>query len=101
MRKILFLSGYVLLFLVLIATSAVSGLRCGTKLVNVGDTKLEVLAKCGEPDLKEIIKKNGVIVEKWHYDCGTREFIRIFTFALGELQVIETGDYGNAPNRCR
>jgi len=32
------------------------GMRCGTKLVVAGDTKLEVLKKCGEPDFKETIK---------------------------------------------
>ena len=44
--------------LLLIPLSAVyaEGMRCGTKLVVAGDTKLEVLKKCGEPDFKETIK---------------------------------------------
>ncbi|MGD8567267.1 MAG: DUF2845 domain-containing protein [Gammaproteobacteria bacterium] len=30
-------------------------MRCGTKLVSIGDTKAEVLLACGEPLLKETI----------------------------------------------
>ncbi len=29
-------------------------MRCGTKLASPGDTKYEVMAKCGAPDYKEI-----------------------------------------------
>jgi hypothetical protein len=32
------------------------GMRCGNKLVLSGDTKIEVLKTCGEPDFKETIK---------------------------------------------
>ncbi len=30
-------------------------LRCGTKLVNIGDSKQGVLLSCGQPESKEII----------------------------------------------
>jgi hypothetical protein len=46
-----------LLILYMVLTPALAdGMRCGTKLVVSGDTKLEVLKKCGEPDFKETIK---------------------------------------------
>ena len=44
-----------MLFVVLSPAQA-DGMRCGTKLVVAGDTKLEVLKKCGEPDFTETIK---------------------------------------------
>jgi len=34
---------------------ATDNMRCGTKLVSIGDSKAEVLLKCGEPLLKETI----------------------------------------------
>ncbi len=41
---------------VVMSPASADSMRCGTKLVVTGDTKLEVLKKCGEPDLKETIK---------------------------------------------
>lgn len=32
-----------------------TNMRCGSKLISVGDSKAEVLLKCGEPMLKEAI----------------------------------------------
>ncbi len=47
------------LFILLAFTQALPAmaddLRCGNKLVVTGDTKLEVLNKCGEPDFKETV----------------------------------------------
>jgi len=45
-----------LLLLVVMPSALADAMRCGTKLVVAGDTKLEVLKKCGEPDFKETIK---------------------------------------------
>ncbi|MGD8592379.1 MAG: DUF2845 domain-containing protein [Gammaproteobacteria bacterium] len=38
------------------ALADADGMRCGNKLVVSGDTKLEVLKKCGEPDFSETVK---------------------------------------------
>jgi hypothetical protein len=76
-------------------------LRCGSELVRVGDPTIEVLQKCGEPDLKELIKTNGLIVEKWTYNCGSARFMRILTFKGGNVQKIEIADYGSGPPRCQ
>lgn len=40
---------------VMAAHAADHHMRCGTKLVSIGDTKAEVLLACGEPLLKETI----------------------------------------------
>jgi len=76
-------------------------LRCGTEIVRVGDPTIEVLQKCGEPDLKELIKTDGLIVEKWTYNCGSARFMRIITFKGGNVQRIEIADYGSGPPRCQ
>jgi len=87
--------------LLMAAPSKARSLRCGSELVRVGDPTIEVLQKCGEPDLREIIKTNGLIVEKWTYNCGSARFMRILTFKGGNVQRIEVADYGTGPPRCQ
>ncbi|MGH8469170.1 MAG: DUF2845 domain-containing protein [Gammaproteobacteria bacterium] len=44
------------------------GFRCGTHLVKAGDSKLDVMEKCGPPVLKETVSgANEALVEQWHY----------------------------------
>ena len=108
-------------FLLLIFSNSITfAFRCGSKLVSIGDTKVEVLAKCGEPTLKEEIsyetkgdlrgsgryRRRGRFtyqekydevskkVEKWYYDFGSHKFIRILTFVGGVLKKVEMGGYG-------
>ncbi|WP_455201634.1 DUF2845 domain-containing protein [Kaarinaea lacus] len=52
-------SGYFLILLLLVFAHSTSyadtTMRCGSKIISVGDSKAEVLIKCGEPLLKEAI----------------------------------------------
>ena len=65
-------------------------LRCGTHLVKAGDTKLDVMEKCGPPAFKEIVSgANEALVEQWHYRPGSRSFPRILTFTGVRLVDIE------------
>ena len=80
--------------------------ECSEQLVSVGDSKTDVLAKCGEPTLKdshveEIREKLGdaerkvfVTVEDWTYNLGPTRFVRILTFRNSKLANIKTGGYG-------
>jgi len=94
------------------------GFRCGTKLVKIGDTKAEVLSKCGEPDHIEVwevervkkyydrpelphrphrkpyASKVHVTVEEWLYNLGRHKFMRFLRFENGRLKHIEIGDRG-------
>lgn len=45
----------ILLIPMLSTAYADTAMRCGSKLISVGDSKAEVLVKCGEPMLKEAI----------------------------------------------
>lgn len=89
------------------------GFRWGKKLVSVGDTTIEVLLKCGEPSLREVVgyEKKGSYwertyrkgtynetcqkIEIWYYNSGKGGFIRILTFKGGVLKDVESGDYGS------
>ena len=81
--------------------SPAQSLRCGQKIVGVGDPTIELLQKCGEPDLKEVLKTNGFIIEKWTYNCGSARFMKILTLKGGKIQKIEKADYGSGPARCQ
>ena len=92
--------------------------RCEDKLVSRGDTKFEVLSKCGEPTWteKRTVKRietfyddaspgnqrhrnPGAIVvpvevEEWTYNLGPGRLIQILTFENGRLVKVENGGYG-------
>jgi hypothetical protein len=81
--------------------ASAQSIRCGTEIVSVGDPTIELLQKCGEPDLKEPIKTNGFIIEKWTYNCGSARFMKILTLRGGKVQKVEVADYGTGPARCQ
>jgi hypothetical protein len=74
-------------------------LRCGSKLIEVGDTADAVRKTCGEPDSIERDTKtfrNGgrlggvcfhgtVPIERWTYDRGSTRFTAILVVADGKL----------------
>ncbi len=79
-------TGGILVFGVLAATTVFAGMRCGGRLVEIGDTEYEVLRKCGEPSHKE--------ANQWIYDRGAGSFIKILKFGNGKLQFIRLGGPG-------
>ncbi|MEL0082837.1 MAG: DUF2845 domain-containing protein [Gammaproteobacteria bacterium] len=102
-------------------------MRCGNHLVREGDSKLEVLRKCGEPTLSEgsgVVEQEDELttanrldnkllligrhqsrfsqpVETWHYNCGANRFSRILTFTGPYLTRIETAEQGYGSGGCR
>ena len=106
------------------AASAVStgGLRCGTRLVSLGDTPYEVQAICGPPDARQqrtevravqhqvrvpcadgrrgactarVENTIEVAVEEWLYDFGPRRFAKAQRKRLIGPVNIEQGERGN------
>ena len=55
--------GMLLLLVFTLPTSYADSMRCGNKLISIGDKKAEVLVKCGEPLMQETI----AIEEKAEY----------------------------------
>lgn len=86
--------------------------RCGDQIVSEGDSKAEVIMKCGEPEARdarteEIIEKNDigrkhrtrVFIDVWTYNPGPNAFIRVLTFTNGKLTDIKETTYGVTEKR--
>jgi hypothetical protein len=117
--------GLFMFFLLLVLSDiSIAGLRCGTKLVHVGDTKAEVMHKCGEPSFVEsweeehiqrdynyvpifrthtgryrwyrepFLIKELIRIEEWTYNFGSTRFMRYLRFENGVLKDMTVGDYG-------
>jgi hypothetical protein len=87
-------------------------LRCDGGLVSVGDSKLDLLGKCGAPTLREAQaearsliqvdaagrglagRTSAVTVERWTYNFGPRSFVQYVTLEGGRILAIERGSYG-------
>ena len=122
MKKVQFI-GVVLIGLsvILLGNNAAIGLRCGVRLISVGDPKSKVLHYCGDPAYVEaweeerIYKyhykpshnyghendylepryvKYHVIVEEWTYNHGRHRFMDYVRFENGRVRKIISGDYG-------
>lgn len=95
------LAALAIVVLFVAAPSWARSIRCGNELVRVGDPTIELLQRCGEPDLKELLNTDGPIVERWTYNCGSLRFMRIITLRGGVIRKIELADYGTGPPRCQ
>jgi hypothetical protein len=92
-----------------------------TELACEGDSKFDVIRKCGKPDYEEEsgsvssgafgstrekgMKQGGFNssterIEKVYFNCGRGRFINILTFRGGTLITIETGDRGSGDQKC-
>jgi len=101
--------------------AASDGLRCGTKLVQEGDSQYEVKTLCGVPDdvqqrtesrrVQRAVQRpcaHGtgscvvviddyveVVIHEWIYDFGPRRFLQYLTFEGGQLVDVRSGPYGH------
>ena len=75
-----------------LAQQMVTSVRCGTKIVQVGDTKDQVLFKCGQPTTISQRRRGGG--EVWHYNPGSGKFTGIARFTGSKLTSIELGGRG-------
>jgi hypothetical protein len=84
-----------------------AGPGCDDRVLSTGDTKADVLTKCGEPfyrtshdeELRVPLddtrsREITVTVEEWTYNFGPQRFMRIITFRNGKVSDIRTGRYG-------
>nr|WP_244153336.1 DUF2845 domain-containing protein [Pseudomonas seleniipraecipitans] len=70
-------------------------LRCGSKLVNLGDRTFEVMQKCGEPAFRDPVgytvgpyNRRETNIEEWAYEPSNGMFT-ILTFEGNRLTRIE------------
>ncbi len=90
-KLIMYLTPYILAVNLVNAQTTVnlSVVRCGAGLVRVGETKLEVMDRCGEPRLKETVSGgNQLRIEQWLYKPKGK-MTRILTFQGTVLIMIE------------
>lgn len=88
--------------------------RCAPAAIHVGDSRLDLLARCGEPALSErrddllrltadvtsgvaVSRTVPVTVEVWTYDFGPQTFIRFVRLEDGVVAAVDTGSHGYAP----
>jgi len=106
-------------WLLLPLAARADSLRCDGGLVSVGDSKLDLLGKCGPPALREAQgeersrirvdasgqaatgRSTAVTVERWTYDFGPRQFVQHVTLEAGTITAVAHGGYGygQAPRR--
>jgi len=75
-------------------------MRCGNKLVEVGDSLAAVQALCGAPaTVQQGVKTKGtaqVPVETWTYNRGPNQLLVTIRFVNGQVVAITTlHQYGN------
>lgn len=61
-------------------------LRCGSKLVDVGDSVEDLLDKCGEPTAREGNRLDNI----WVYDQGPQHLKMIVRISEGVVQSINS-----------
>jgi len=95
-------------------------MRCGGRLVSVGDARIDLLGRCGEPALRERRVEEGwsgaasggvvqggrttTIIEEWTYDFGPQALVNVVTLVNGRITDIQTRSYGytsSTPNPVR
>ncbi len=116
------LSFLIALILLCAPVAEADSMRCGSKLISDGDSKVKVMLRCGEPFYKETVGSEtqkteevegvklktgkGVIrygevtkgesvsvtIERWYYITGRTSFIRILTFKGDKVDKIELGE---------
>jgi hypothetical protein len=118
LKRIVFFLSLLSLLLFNNSMAADRYLRCQGRLVSIGDTKEEVLDKCGDPDKLDQLEEdhNSTIsqiydykteryiapkrieqpiqMERWTYNMGPNKFIRYLYFQNSELIKIEIGEKG-------
>lgn len=86
-------------------------MKCGNRLVTTGDSKAEVLIRCGTPDWRDqwsealiedyagaFERRISVERERWIYNFGPQKFLRFLVFENGKLIEISTGSHGYHKN---
>jgi hypothetical protein len=106
--------------------AAVAAFTCGGKIISEGDPIDLVLARCGEPSGRHVVREefsggtsgttqyvgrgryvhHGTfggtveVVESVTYNCGDERLIHRLRFQGGTLYKVETIGHGNGPRRC-
>ena len=94
--------------LLALGSSQADSLRCGVRLITVGDFKARVLAECGEPDHVEVWEEERVykfghhpgyygIYENYEYSDRNYEYGK--PYRVRKLVFVEEWTYNHGPGR--
>ena len=112
--------------ILLLAPTHSLAFTCGGSIIDTGDLVDVVVAKCGEPNGRRVVKEEvtgqyagtttyqgrgrsaqeGTLTatveqtEVLTYNCGEGRLIHILTFKAGKLQKVQTSGHGVGPRRC-
>jgi len=98
----------IILSIFLLANSHATSLRCGVRLITVGDFKARVLAECGEPDQVEVWEEEQVYGFRHHpgyygiyekYEFHTRNDGHGNPYRIRKLILVEQWTYNHGPGR--
>jgi hypothetical protein len=81
------------------AALADSSIQCDGGIVSVGDSKIDLLGKCGPPALVEDRWRRKTAVERWTYNFGPNRFLQLVTLVNGKVAAVERGGYGYPPEK--
>jgi len=79
--------------------------RCGSNMISTGDSTEFVLTRCGRPQNKRFatakFQNQWESVEKWYYNCGSKDFIYILNIVHDVVHSEETAGRGTGESRCQ
>jgi len=75
------------------APRGAESLDCARGIVSVGDSRLDLVAKCGAPALFEA-GDVSLAIERFTYNFGPGRFIEVVSLQGGRIFLIEQGGYG-------
>jgi len=85
-----------------------TSLRCGVRLITVGDFKARVLAECGEPDHVEVWEEERIYGFRYHpgyygiyenYEYRHRDSDGGQPYRIKKLVIVEEWTYNHGPSR--
>lgn len=96
--------------LVALTADASASIRCGNRLVSIGDSALQLRARCGEPDDVQRFSDIRILfddagrryerlteIEEWVYLLGTGDIPRLVRIENGRVRRIETAPFSTLP----
>jgi hypothetical protein len=108
------------MFLAALAPSvprAADGMSCPGGVISVGDSRLDLLGKCGTPTLVEsrpaqvtewvgdrvqgASRTVTITIETWTYDLGSSRLVQYVKLEAGKVMNVRTGGYGHASDGRR
>ena len=109
--------GLVALLGLALPARAADGMSCPGGVVSVGDSRLDLLGKCGPATFVEArpaqvtewvgdrvqgaSRTVAITVETWTYDLGSSRLVQYVKIEAGKVVNVRTGGYGHAPGNRR